>query len=60
MKSKIKNSTLKAIINRLVRIPKRVAKTTLKTGVVTLRQCYNNKQIIEVFADIDNRFLNKI
>lgn len=43
-----KVSTIKSIVNRLLRIPKRTTITKLDTGIVTEVQVYNNKQIIIV------------
>lgn len=60
MNTYIKETSIKSSLNKTFRTPLRNTVSKLKTGLVTNIEVFKNKQLIEVYGDIDPRFLNKI
>lgn len=60
MEAYIKQSSIKGFINKTVRIPQRTSDTKLETGIVTIVQTFKNKQIVNVLAEVQPRFLQTI
>jgi hypothetical protein len=56
----IRKPTVKRTLNKALRITQRTEVTKLSTRTVTIRNCYKNKQIIEVASDSITRCLSPI
>ena len=54
-----KNSIIRTL-NKWFRIPQRISSTKLDTKAVIVQETYKNKQILNVFIEVDRVFLNKI
>lgn len=54
-----KNSIIRTL-NKWFRIPQRISSTKLDTKAVIVQETYKNKQILNVFIEVDPVFLNKI
>lgn len=52
--------TLKRFLNQKIRIPQRQKGTKLSSGAVVVVSVYKNKQVVQVFCDIESKFLNSI
>lgn len=60
MQKVVKKTSLKSIVNRVVRRTQRVVIHTVNKDVTVQREIYANKEIITVFANIDTRCLGRI
>lgn len=47
-------------LNKWLRTPQRVSTTQLPTKTVIIQETYKNKQILNVYANINPRYLAKI
>ena len=47
-------------LNKWLRTPQRVSSTQLTTKTVIIQETYKNKQILNVYANINPRYLAKI
>lgn len=47
-------------LNKWLRTPQRVSTTQLPTNTVIIQETYKNKQILNVYANINPRYLAKI
>ena len=47
-------------LNKWLRTPQRVSATQLPTKTVIIQETYKNKQILNVYANINPRYLAKI
>lgn len=56
----IKKYNLRKSLNKLFRVTQRVEITKLQTKVVTVRNVYKNKQIIEVSASVLTKLNRRI
>jgi hypothetical protein len=56
----IENPSFKGRLNKIVRIAKRVNGTRLTSGTAVVISVFKNKQIINVYNDIESRFLTRI
>lgn len=60
METYIRIGSFRKTLNQLFRRTKYIDVTKLTTKVVTVRNAYKNKQIIDVSANIHHRFNQKI
>jgi hypothetical protein len=56
----IENLSFKGRLNKIVRIAQRVKGTRLTSGTAVVISVFKNKQIINVYNDIESRFLTRI
>lgn len=60
MKTKKQKKSIRAILNKVVRIPQRTEITKLSTGVTTLTEVYKNKKIVLVSTPVSEIYNKKI
>lgn len=60
MKAKVKNQTIVTTLNKLFRVPQRISHTTLSNNTVVRIETFKNKRIINVYANINSRFMSGI
>ena len=60
MTLKTTQNSFKYIVNKAIRQPQRIEVTTVNRNVTTVQETFKNKVIINVCANINNRFLNRI
>jgi hypothetical protein len=54
------NPSFKGQLNKIFRIARRVKGTRLTSGTAVVISVFKNKQIINVYNDIESRFLTRI
>ena len=57
MKLIVKKQTLRLLLNTLLRKTQRIEVTKLSTSVLTVKNVYKNKQIIEVSGNFNRCYL---
>lgn len=60
MQTKTTKKSIVRTLNKWFRIPQRISSTKLDTKAVIVQETYKNKQILNVFIEVDRVFLNKI
>ena len=60
MQTRTEKTTLRSILNKIFRQPKRIDITTVTKNITTVRECYKNKQIIFVIGNINPIFMRRL
>lgn len=60
MQKYIQSDSLRSFLNRRLRRTQRQTGTRLDNNVVVVISTFKNKQIVEVYAETQSRFLNRI
>ena len=60
MNTRTTTRTIVRTLNKWLRTPQRISTTQLATNTIIIQETYKNKQILNVYADINPRFLAKI
>lgn len=56
----VKQKTIIRTLNKLLRVPQRVSHTTLSNNTVVRIETFKNKRIINVYANVNSRYLAQI